>query len=320
MNDRSGNDALTRRQLLKSAGAGVIALGAASCLPSTKIIRVVEQCPPAPEPSFPPLALAEAPPGDTHQQVAGQTSVVPKLRIGELIPGLYGHDAFVKEVAFTFDYMPKPGFTQRALRWLGAQQVQATFFVVGKLVQRYPGLLQQIVEAGHELGNHTYTHPNLGALPAAEIAEELDRTQEIVDQVLGQHTPMRLVRPPYGAPFYGSARPSTIEKVSRVIAERKSCLVLWTLPTGDTRPACSPEKLIRSLKQNFVTGSGGIMVFHPTVCASQSLRRVIRIVRHKAFRVRLARELVEEKYGMPLDELAEWAPKLLPATPTNAGR
>ena len=304
---------LSRRDLLVTAGAGALALGTTSCVTATRVIREAVPCPRGEAPT----ALTDGPASPLEPVVQ---QAPPVLRHGELVPGLYSHDGFVDEVAYTFDDMPKPGFTERALELMAEHDVLATFFVVGRLVERFPGLLRQIVDAGHELGNHTYSHPNLAPLSPEKIGEEFDRTQDAVDRVLGSHTPMRQFRPPYGIPFYGPARPRSVEKVSRVVAEREGCVVLWSLGTGDTRPGCTGAKIIKGLKRSFNMRTGGVMVFHPTRCARGAMRRVLRLVERKEFRVRQVREFVEDKYGMPLEVLAKWSPKLLPPTPTTAGR
>jgi peptidoglycan/xylan/chitin deacetylase (PgdA/CDA1 family) len=244
----------------------------------------------------------------------------PRLRRGEIVTGLYSADTFPEQIAISFDDVPKPDFTTEVIGWLAEAKVQATFFVVGRLVRRYPGLVKRIVDAGHELGNHTYTHKSWTTLSVGEITDELDRTQDAVDRALGYHYPMRLVRPPYGLPYYGPKRPRAIERASRAIAAHKACVVLWTLGSGDTVPGCTPKRMLSGLRSRFSVGTGGTLVFHPTNCTKRSLRPVLRLVREEGLRVRTVREFLEDKYGWPLDELAEWGPKLLAAGPSTAKR
>lgn len=242
------------------------------------------------------------------------------MRKGEIVAGLYSADTFPDEISITFDDVPKPDFTIAALSMLAAANVKATFFVVGRLVRRYPGLLQRIVDAGHELGNHTYSHRSWTVLSEAEIRDELERTQDAVDRVLGRHHPMPLVRPPYGLPYYGPSRPRAIERASRAIAAQKGCVVLWTLGSGDTVPGCTPNRVLSGLKNRFAVGTGGTLVFHPTNCAKRSLKPVLDLVRERRIRVRTCRQFIEDKYGWPLDKLAEWGPKLLAKGPSTARR
>ena len=316
-------DSLSRRRILEGIGLGALTLGAAGCAPVTRIAHVATKCPQLP-PSVPvataakpvaPRSPAKAPRTHTKRpstpDLTARAHEVPRLRHGELVPGLYSGDTFVDQVAVSFDDMPKPGFTEITLRRLAEAEVSATFFVVGRLVRRYPGLVKALVDHGHELGNHTYNHPSLVTLTPEEIGDELDRTQEAVDQALGYHYPMHMVRPPYGLPYYGPARPKAVEKVSRAIAAKKGCIALWTLGTRDTVAGCTPERVISGLKRRFNLGTGGVMVFHPTYCAKGSLRPVFRMIHHKGFKVTSVRSLLEQKYGWPLETLSEWGPKLL---------
>ena len=100
-----------------------------------------------------------------------------------------------KKVALTFDDGPDPEWTPQILDILKAKHVHATFFVIGANAQANPDLIQRIVAEGHELGNHTYTHPNLADTPEQVVALELNATQRLVEALTGRS--MRLFRPPY---------------------------------------------------------------------------------------------------------------------------
>ena len=97
-------------------------------------------------------------------------------------------------VYLTFDDGPHPVHTSEVLDLLGRYGAQATFFVVGRMVQRFPELTQRIVDEGHTLANHTWNHENLTKLSRAAFDRTIARTQE----VLGGRAAACL-RPPYGA-------------------------------------------------------------------------------------------------------------------------
>ena len=78
-------------------------------------------------------------------------------------------------VALTFDDGPDPVFTPRILDILAQFGVRATFFVIGKRAEQHPEIIRAIAEAGHEVGNHTYTHRPLWLLPPHQTREEIDR-------------------------------------------------------------------------------------------------------------------------------------------------
>ena len=101
----------------------------------------------------------------------------------------------VKKLALTFDDGPDPEWTPQILDILKAEHVPATFFVIGANMEAHPGLVQRILREGHEVGNHTYTHPNLADTPRAAVRLELNATQLLFQALTGRS--MRLLRPPY---------------------------------------------------------------------------------------------------------------------------
>ena len=80
--------------------------------------------------------------------------------------------------------------------------MKATFFVIGENVEANPGLVQRILAEGHELGNHTYTHPDLADTPPQAVSLELNATQRLFEALTGRS--LRLFRPPY----LGDAEPT----------------------------------------------------------------------------------------------------------------
>ena len=107
-----------------------------------------------------------------------------------------------KKLALTFDDGPDPQWTPQILDILKAKHVKATFFVIGENAEAYPQLVQRMVAEGHDVGNHTFTHPNLADTPAAAVVLELNATQRLFQALTGRS--LRLFRPPY----LGDAEPS----------------------------------------------------------------------------------------------------------------
>ncbi|HEX3817152.1 MAG TPA: polysaccharide deacetylase family protein, partial [Chthoniobacterales bacterium] len=101
------------------------------------------------------------------------------------------------QVSLTFDDGPDPKWTPQILDILKAANVKAAFFLVGVNAERYPDLVRRIVAEGHEIGNHTYYHPNLGECWPEHIRLELNATQLLLETITGRST--TLFRPPYGA-------------------------------------------------------------------------------------------------------------------------
>jgi peptidoglycan-N-acetylglucosamine deacetylase len=106
-----------------------------------------------------------------------------------------------KIVALTFDDGPHPAFTSEVLDILASENVVATFFVCGRDVEAYPDVARRIVETGHMIGNHTYSHPYLYFQLREEIRRQVESAQEAIKQATGQEC--HVFRPPYGARWAG---------------------------------------------------------------------------------------------------------------------
>lgn len=126
------------------------------------------------------------------------------------------------ELALTFDDGPNPAWTPPLLDLLAEQGARATFFMVGAHAKADLDLVRRIAAAGHLVGNHSWSHPNLARTRAARVREELVRTQQTLEQIIG--APVRYFRPPYGA-----RRPA----VFRIARELGLEPVLWNAMTTD---------------------------------------------------------------------------------------
>lgn len=117
-----------------------------------------------------------------------------------------------KQIVLSFDDGPDPEYTSDILQVLRENQVHATFFVIGKSAQEYPRLLRQIWQEGHEIGNHSFTHPNLAAMNENRRVLELNTTQRAIESIIGRST--LLFRPPYNA----DAEPVSAEEVIPIVS------------------------------------------------------------------------------------------------------
>jgi peptidoglycan/xylan/chitin deacetylase (PgdA/CDA1 family) len=135
-------------------------------------------------------AAATRPDADTHRLLAAAGG----LDYGG--DSLWGGRPDEKLVALTFDDGPAPGITEPLLDVLTQWRVPATFFVIGRHVMEYPDLTRKLDQAGMEIANHSYTHPNLTRLSEEQVARELMETQAAVQTVVGKRP--RFMRPPGG--------------------------------------------------------------------------------------------------------------------------
>lgn len=126
------------------------------------------------------------------------------------------------ELALTFDDGPNSTWTPRLLEVLARHDVRATFFLLGSRAQAAPELVLRIAVAGHLIGNHSWSHPNLALSGRAHIREELERTQGAIEQIIG--APVKYFRPPFGA-----RRPAALA----VARELGMTPVLWNAMTSD---------------------------------------------------------------------------------------
>jgi len=100
-------------------------------------------------------------------------------------------------IAMTFDDGPSPETTPRLLDILKQRNIKVTFFMIGQNAERNPDLVRRILAEGHEIGNHSWTHPQLSKLSDDRVTQEITKTQEAIKSASG-FTPTTL-RPPYGA-------------------------------------------------------------------------------------------------------------------------
>lgn len=100
-------------------------------------------------------------------------------------------------IAMTFDDGPSPELTPKLLDILKARGIKATFFVVGQNAAQYPDILKRMVAEGHEIGNHSWSHPALTKLGADGVAKQIESTNEAIEKATGQK--VTVMRPPYGA-------------------------------------------------------------------------------------------------------------------------
>ncbi len=145
-------------------------------------------------------------------------------------------------VFLTFDDGPTPGVTEWILATLEKYDAKATFFVLGKNVELYPDLYRKILDAGHKVGNHTYSHQKGWGMPLERYLEDVDFAGDII------HT--ELFRPPYAR-----VTPSQMRAVGK-----RYKIVMWDIVSRDYNRSLSQERCLRNVVDYLAPGS--IVVFH----------------------------------------------------------
>jgi len=159
------------------------------------------------------------------------------------------------QVVISFDDGPDPRWTPKILDILKGANVKAAFFLVGANAERYPKLVRRIVDDGHEIGNHTYYHPNLALCWPEHIRLELNATQLLLETITGRST--TLFRPPYAA----DTSPAQLSELTPLqIAEDLNYLVVLESidPQDWARPGA--DIILRRVKQQRRDGS--IILLH----------------------------------------------------------
>jgi peptidoglycan/xylan/chitin deacetylase (PgdA/CDA1 family) len=191
-------------------------------------------------------------------------------------PSVYRGCRNRRSIALTFDDGPSEG-TNQLLEILNQYRTPATFFVCGMNVQRLPGVARAAAAAGHEIGNHTYSHSALYLRSSRFIASELNAAQSIIAETTGNAP--RLFRAPFGARWFGLRE-----------AQRQSSLlgVMWTVLGRDwTLPAGRIERRVLAGAEN-----GAIICLHdgrrvsanPDISATlEAVGRLIPVLQSRGF-------------------------------------
>lgn len=150
-------------------------------------------------------------------------------------------------VSLTFDDGPHPQYTQPILKMLRKAGVKATFFLSGTETEKYPQLVREIINNGHEIGNHNFSHRHIKRMGYKELSQEIQQTNRIIHDIAGISP--RFFRPPYG---------ELNLQVLRCMFTKKMVAVLWSVDSQDSLYE-SPFRLRDQLK---IVQSGDIILLH----------------------------------------------------------
>ena len=189
-----------------------------------------------------------------------------------------------KLIALTFDDGPHPKETDKVLDVLNKYNIKATFFIAGKHAKWYTNPLIRASKEGHEIGNHTFNHPDISNLSLSQIEEEIVKCEDTLVEITGKKP--TLFRPPYG-----SYKRSDLEEVAK---KHDYKIILWT--TIDARdwenpPASTISSTIINKAKN-----GDIILLHDyaTNNTVEALDRIIPAMQKRGFQFVTVSELLEQ--------------------------
>lgn len=192
----------------------------------------------------------------------------------DLVPTATG-----KFIALTFDDGPNPATTPAILKTLAEQQVKSTFFMVGTGASAYPALAKEVLEKGHEIGNHSYDHPQLNTLSPAQMTDQITRTNDAIYSATGKLPDF--IRPPYGA-------------VSTTVgATLPMPLIQWDIDTDDwaTNDVAAIIDKVRASAH-----PGAIILMHDTHPQSvAALPGIISYLKQEGYEFKTVKELLGQK-------------------------
>jgi peptidoglycan/xylan/chitin deacetylase (PgdA/CDA1 family) len=152
-------------------------------------------------------------------------------------------------IAMTFDDGPSEKLTPKLLDLLAAHHIKATFFVIGQNVEEHPEVLQRAAREGHEIANHSWSHPNLGKMSDENVRSQLQKTDDAIKSAIGRRP--TLMRPPYG---------SLSDRQKKWIhSEFGYQIVLWDVDPLDWKRPGSTVVCHRIIKE---TRAGSIVLAH----------------------------------------------------------
>ena len=159
-----------------------------------------------------------------------------------------------KEIYLTFDDSPTPKFTYWILNLLSSLNIKATFFCIGEFAERYPEIIDTILNNGHQIGNHTYSHKNGFLSSNKTYLQDVKKCENILPNT-------DLFRPPFGKIY-----PWQIRKI-----KEKYKIIMWDVLSYDFTENISDKKLKNNILKN--TESGSIIVFHDNKKSEKILQK-----------------------------------------------
>ena len=185
-----------------------------------------------------------------------------------------------KEIALTFDDGPHEK-TIEVLDVLLKYNAKATFFCIGKQIEKYPKILERIIAEGHTVGNHSYSHSNWnGFFSSKKIVSEIEQTNQLIAQYINRKT--QLYRPPFGV---------TNPNIAKAISKTNQLVIGWTIRSLDT-VIKNEDVILNRIKKRLKAGS--IILLHDTSSKTVSvLEQLLLFLQSEGYKTKTIEELLE---------------------------
>nr|WP_053366213.1 polysaccharide deacetylase family protein [Bacillus sp. FJAT-27245] len=207
--------------------------------------------------------------------------VRPKVHLGQLPPAPIFRGSpskpmvsFAVNVAWGNEYLPD------MLAVMKRHNVSASFFLEGNWVKKNPELAKMIATAGHEIGNHSYSHVDMKRISREKALDELRRTNEVIEATTGNKCT-------WFAPPSGSMGSET----AAIAAETGMRTIMWTVDTVDWQKP-SPDTIINRVSSKVANGS--IILMHPTEPTAIALERLILLIKEKKLKIGTVSDMLSE--------------------------
>ncbi len=189
------------------------------------------------------------------------------------------------QLALTFDDGPSRQHTEEILSILEEYKIKATFFVIGENAKSDPERIRMIYDAGHELGNHTFTHAYISKISKEALREEIKKTEEVLKEITGERP--YVFRPPGG--YYDASSLAVLNEMGY-----KS--VLWSLDTRDWSMPTS-DKIVSKIQES--ASCGDIILFHDLndkrLPTPQALKQILPYLIENGFEFVTVSEMIENE-------------------------
>ncbi len=198
-----------------------------------------------------------------------------------LVP-IYYVDMNEKKVAFSFDASWGAERTEKIIEILKENEIKTTFFLTGFWVEAYPEYVKLIAREGHEIGNHTLTHPHLNSLTREEVRAEIKKVEQMIERVSDQKT--SLFRPPFGE--YSN-------QVIEAATELGYKTIQWSIDSLDWQNL-TPEEIVERVTSR--AHKGAIILFHNNgLHTADALPEIIDYYRKHSYEIVPISELIYDQ-------------------------